>query len=223
MSSKAERTGFKKRARARAKKHETKAGAPISKEKTTESPPLRRKAAYLLTALICMVLIAGSIGVSPDRPSRNIPQTPPPLTNGTVFFAPIAVPGTPLSPIFSTEMSLTWDRSDIFVVVADGDKKEECDSIPFLEKFQSTSEICKAGDEDYEVVGLDNSTGLEWEIGDGTYYFGIGTLGEGLENISGLNMDISIDMRLSLAGYLILLPLAAYGLMTIKGYRVLEL
>jgi hypothetical protein len=71
-------------------------------------------------------------------------------------------------------------------------------------------------------VGLDNSTGLEWEIGDGTYYFGIGTLGEGLENISGLNMDISIDMRLSLAGYLILLPLAAYGLMTIKGYRVLE-
>ena len=46
-------------------------------------------------------------------------------------------------------------------------------------------------------------------------------MGEGLENISGLNMDISIDMRLSLAGYLILLPLAAYGLMTIKGYRVL--
>ena len=222
MSSKEERIGFKKKARARAKKYETKDRESSSKKRTTKSLPLRRKAGYLFTALICMVLIAGSIGVSPDRPSRNVPQTPPSLTNGTVFFAPIAVPDTPLSPLFSTEMSLTWDRSDIFVVVADGDKKEECDSIPFLEKFQSTSEICKAGDEGYEVVGLDNSTGLEWEIGDGTYYFGIGTLGEELENRSGLNMSISIEMRLSMAGYLFLLPLGAYGLMTIKGYRVLE-
>ena len=222
MSSKAERTGFKKKARARAKKYKTKDRGSSSKKRTTKSHPLRRKAGYLVTALICMVLIAGSIGVSPDRPSRNVPQTPPPLTNGTVFFAPIAVPDAPLSPLFSTGMSLTWDRSDIFVVVADGDKKEECDSIPFLEKFQSTSEICKAGDEGYEVVGLDNSSGLEWEIGDGTYYFGIGTLGEELENRSGLNMSISIEMRLSMAGYLFLLPLGAYGLMTIKGYRVLE-
>ena len=222
MSSEEKRTGFKKKARARAKKKKAKDRALISKERTPKTNPLRRRAGYVMTSLICMVLIAGSIGVSPDRPSRNIPQTPPPLTNGTVFFAPIAVPDTPFSPLVSTEMSLTWDRSDIFVVVADGDKKKECDSIPFLEKFQSTSEICKAGDEGYEVVGLDNSTGLEWEIGDGTYYFGIGTLGEESENRSGLNMGISIEMRLSLAGYLILLPLGVYGLMTIKGYRVLE-
>jgi hypothetical protein len=222
MSSGEKRTGFKKKARARAKKKKAKDRALISKERTPKTNPLRRRAGYVMTSLICVVLIAGSIGFSPDRPSRNIPQTPPPLTNGTVFFAPIAVPDTPFSPLFSTEMSLTWDRSDIFVVVADGDKKEECDSIPFLEKFQSTSEICKAGDEGYEVVGLDNSTGLEWEIGDGTYYFGIGTLGEESENRSGLNMGISIEMRLSLAGYLFLLPLGVYGLMTIKGYRVLE-
>lgn len=71
-------------------------------------------------------------------------------------------------------------------------------------------------------MGLDNSTGLEWTISDGTYYFGIGTLGEGLENRSGLNMDISIEIRLSLVGYLMLLPLGAYGVMAIKGYRVLE-
>ena len=169
-----------------------------------------------------MILIAGSIGVSPDRPSRNIPQTPPPLTNGTVFFSPLAVPDLPLSPLLSTKMSLTWDRSDIFLVVADGDKREECNGLSLLEKVQSTSAICKAGDQGYEIVGLDNSTGLEWVIGDGNYYFGIGTLGEGLENRSGLNMDISIEMRLSLAGYLIILPLGAYGLMTIRGFRVLE-
>jgi len=222
MSSKAERTGFKKKARARVNKYKTKNRGPSSKKRTTKSHPLRRKAGYLITALICMILIAGSIGVSPDRPSRNIPQTPPPLTNGTVFFAPLAVPDLPLSPLLSTKMSLTWDRSDIFLVVADGDKREECNRLSLLEKVQSTSAICKAGDQGYEVVGLDNSTGLEWVIGDGNYYFGIGTLGEGLENRSGLNMDISIEMRLSLAGYLILLPLGAYGLMTIKGYRVLE-
>ena len=131
-----------------AKKHERKTGASISKEKTTESPPLRRK--------VPLISLNGPNMHGPDcRFHRSISRPPlsqystnsPPLTNGTVFFAPIAVPGTPLSPIFSTEMSLTWDRSDIFVVVADGDKKEECDSIPFLEKFQSTSEICKAGEE----------------------------------------------------------------------------
>jgi len=222
MSSKTERTGFKKKARARAKKYKTKDRGSSSKKGTTKSNLLRRKAGYLITTLICMILIAGSIGVSPDRPSRNIPQTPPPLTNGTVFFSPLAVPDLPLSPLLSTKMSLTWDRSDIFLVVADGDKREECNGLSLLEKVQSTSAICKAGDQGYEIVGLDNSTGLEWVIGDGNYYFGIGTLGEGLENRSGLNMDISIETRLSLAGYLILLPLGAYGLMTIKGYRVLE-
>lgn len=222
MSSKAERTGFKKKARARAKKYKTKDRGLSSKKGTEKSHPLRRKAGYLITALICMILIAGSIGFSPDRPSRNIPQTPPPLTNGTVFFAPIAVPDLPLSPLLSTEMSLTWDRSDIFLVIADGDKREECNSLSLLEKVQSTSATCKAEDEEYEVVGLDNSTGLEWTISDGTYYFGIGTLGEGLENRSGLNMDISIEIRLSLVGYLMLLPLGAYGVMAIKGYRVLE-
>ncbi len=145
MSSKAERTGFKKKARARVNKYKTKNRGPSSKKRTTKSHPLRRKAGYLITALICMILIAGSIGVSPDRPSRNIPQTPPPLTNGTVFFAPLAVPDLPLSPLLSTKMSLTWDRSDIFLVVADGDRGKSAIDSHSLRRSNPLARSAKLG------------------------------------------------------------------------------
>ena len=179
------------------------------------SRTLRQRICYVITASACIILIVGTMGISPDRAPRNIPETPPTITNGTVFFAPVAVPKAPFTSLISTEMNLTWDRADVFVVVASEDKKEQCDALSPLERIQSESEICKAGDVGYVAIGLNNSTGLEWTIGEGTYYFGIGTLGDSLENRSGLNIDFAIEIKLSLAGNLFFVSIGALGLLDI--------
>ena len=61
-------------------------------------------------------------------------------------------------------------------MIADEDKKEECDSIPPIERILSESQTCKVGDSEFEVVGENGTTGLTWAPEDGEYYVGIGTL-----------------------------------------------
>ena len=66
---------------------------------------LRRKIGYTITTLMCIILIIGTIGISPERPTQQyygtVSNTPPSVTNGTVFFAPVAVPDNPFSSLLS--------------------------------------------------------------------------------------------------------------------------
>lgn len=223
MSSKSNRSGFKKRAWAKNEKSKARHGKFNSnKKKERDNHSLRRKIGYTITTLMCIILIIGTIGISPERPTRNIPNTPPSVTNGTVFFAPVAVPDNPFSSLLSTDLSLTWDRNDVFLVIADGDKKDQCNSLSLLEKIQSTSTICKAEDDGYETIGLNNSTGIEWTINDGDYFFGIGTLGESDTDRSGLRLFISVEMKLSITGYMLFFSLGAIGLAIIKDRKIIH-
>ena len=223
MSSKSNRIGFKKNARARTEKSKAKHSKSNSnKTKERHNHSLRRKIGYTITTLMCIILIIGTIGISPERPPRNIPDTPPSVTNGTVFFAPVAVPDNPFSSLLSTDLSLTWDRNDIFLVIADGDKKDQCNGLSLLEKIQSTSTTCKAEDDGYETIGLNNSTGLEWTIDDGDYFFGIGTLGESDTDRSGLRLFVSVEMKLTITGYMLFFSLGVFGLASIKDLKIIH-
>ena len=123
---------------------------------------------------------------------------------------------------FGIDLRLTWDRNDTFLVIADGDKKDQCNSLSLLEKIQSTSTICKAEDDGYETIGLNNSTGIEWTINDGDYFFGIGTLGESDTDRSGLRLFISVEMKLSITGYMLFFSLGAIGLAIIKDRKIIH-
>ena len=211
MSSKSNTVGFKKRVRAKDEKISVKGSNNYSKKKDFIKSPLKVKIGYILTILICIILITGTHGFSNERTSRHIPETPPSITNGTVFFAPLAVPDNPFSLLFSAEINVIWDRSDIFLVIADEEKKEQCNNLPLLEKISSTSITCKSEDFGYEAIGVNNSTGLEWTVDNGDYFFGIGTLGESVSNESGLSLAVSIELGLSFTGYLFLLPLGFFS------------
>ena len=100
MSSKSKTVGFKKRVRAKDEKILEKS-SNYSKKKDFIKSPLKVKIGYILTILICIILITGTHGFSNERTSRHIPETPPSITNGTVFFAPLAVPDNPFSLLFS--------------------------------------------------------------------------------------------------------------------------
>ena len=162
-------------------------------------------------------MIVGTIGISPEAVSRETPGSPPSFTQGTVFFGPEPLRGNPVPFLLSPEATVTWDRSDITLVIANKDKKEECDNIPPLQRILSTSQTCKVGDSEYEAVSQNGTTGLTWTAKNGEYYVGIGTSGENNLNGDGVNLNTSIVLYLSASGYVLTLLFGAFGGRLVKN------
>ena len=176
-----------------------------------------RKVGYAITAIATLLLIVGSIGITLEPASREAPMSPPSFTQGTVFFGPEPLRGNPIPLLLSAEATVNWDRDDIFLVIADEDKKNECDSILPIERILSDSETCKAGDSEFEVVGDNGTTGLTWAPKDGEYYVGIGTLGENNPAGEGFELDVTIKLNLSASGYVLTLLFGAIGVQLVRN------
>ena len=176
-----------------------------------------RNVGYAIIAIATLLLIVGTIGISPEAVSRETPGSPPSFTQGTVFFGPEPLRGNPVPFLLSPEATVTWDRSDITLVIANKDKKEECDNIPPLQRILSTSQTCKVGDSEYEVVSQNGTTELTWTAKNGEYYVGIGTSGENNQNGDGVNLNISIELYLSASGYVLTLLFGAFGGRLVKN------
>ena len=123
----------------------------------------------------------------------------------------------PIPLLLSAEATVNWDRDDIFLVIANEDKKNECDSIPPIERILSESQTCKAGDSEFEVVGENGTTGLTWAPEDGEYYVGIGTLGENNPAGEGFNLEATIELNLSASGYVLTLLFGAIGVQLVRN------
>ena len=176
-----------------------------------------RKVGYAITAIATLLLIVGTIGITLEPASREAPMSPPSFTQGTIFFGPEPLRGNPIPLLLSAEATVNWDRDDIFLVIADEDKKNECDSIPPIERILSDSETCKAGDSEFEVIGDNGTTGLTWAPEDGEYYVGIGTLGENNPAGEGFKLDVTIELNLSASGYVLTLLFGAIGFRLIRN------
>ena len=176
-----------------------------------------RKVGYAVTAIATLLLIVGTYGITLEPASREAPMSPPSFTQGTIFFGSEPLKGNPITLLLSAEATVNWDRDDIFLVIADEDKKEECDSIPPIERILSDSQTCKLGDSEFEVVGQNGSTGLTWSPGDGEYYVGIGTLGENNPAGEGFKLDITIELNLSAGGYVLTLLVGTFGVWLIRN------
>ena len=176
-----------------------------------------RKVGYVIAAIATLLLILGTIGVTLEPAPREAPLSPPSFTQGTVFFGPEPLRGNPIPLLLSAEATVNWDRDDIFLVIADADKKNECDSIPPIERILSDSETCKAGDSEFEVVGENGTAGLTWAPEGGEYYVGIGTLGESNPAGEGFNLEATIELNLSASGYVLTLLFGAFGVRLIRN------
>ena len=175
-----------------------------------------RKVGYAFAAIATLALIVGTLGVSLGPITREAPMSPPSFTQGTVFFGPEPLRGNPASLLLSAEGTVTWDRSDLFLVIADEEKKAECDSIPPIERVFSTSQTCKAEDTGYEAISHNGTAGLTWTAQDGAYYVGIGTLGESNPEGDAFTLSVSIELGLSATGYVVTLLLGGLGVWLIK-------
>lgn len=171
------------------------------------------KIGYTITVIAVILLIVGTIGISFDDEVNDIPT---PNTPRAVYFADEPLQDNPVALLLSAKTTMTWDRSDIYLVIADEDKKKQCDNIAPIELISPGSTTCKAEDNGYEKVGLDNSTGLEWTVKNGDYFVGIGTLGDSIPEDLELNVEYTVELNLSVAGYFLILLLGACGITLIK-------
>jgi hypothetical protein len=174
---------------------------------------MNAKIGYILTALAALILLVGTIGISFDDEVNDIPT---PNTPRAVYFADEPLQDNPVALLLSAKTTITWDRSDIYLVVGDEDKKSQCDKIAPIELISPDSTVCKAEDDGYEAVGLDNSQGLEWTVENGDYYVGIGTLGNSIPEDIELNVAYTVELNLSVPGYFLILLLGGCGITLVK-------
>ena len=148
-----------------------------------------------------LLSIIGTIGFTIEDSVDSIPT---PNVPNSVFFADEPVQSNPLALLVSANADITWDRSDVFLVVADDDKKDQCDGLNFIERLNPNTELCTRNDNDFVAIGDDNVAGFTWSVESSEYYVGIGSLNE----ISGdfeLNVDYQVKLTLSTVGYFVML------------------
>lgn len=134
-----------------------------------------------LTGFAILFLVAGMIGFTFEGEVEGVPT---PNAPNQAFFSDEPLPSNPLVGLFSTELTLTWDRNDVWIGIVDEDQKNRCDDVP---SFFSGGLGCDGVSTNF-VAGDSNAnadTGFTWEMESGTYFAALGAkdgaLAEGTE------------------------------------------
>ena len=151
-----------------------------------------------LIALSVIVCLLGTIGFTTEESVEGVPT---PNVPNSVFFADEPIQSNPLALFVTANAEVTWDRNDVFLVVADADKKAQCEGLTLIEQM-GNNELCTSGDNEFEAVGDDNHTGVSWNVKSGEYFVGIGTMTETSGDFE-LNIDYTVDISLSATGYFV--------------------
>ena len=162
-----------------------------------------------LIALSVIVCLLGTIGFTTEESVEGVPT---PNVPNSVFFADEPIQSNPLALFVTANAEVTWDRNDVFLVVADADKKAQCDGLTLIEQM-GNNELCTSGDNEFEAVGDDNQAGVSWNVKSGEYFVGIGTMTEVPDDFE-LNIDYTVDISLSATGYFVgfIFIIIGYGL-----------
>jgi len=168
---------------------------------------------YTMAGFALFIIVFGTVGYTIEGQVEDIPT---PNIEGFVFFSEDALPQNPAGLFVSADTSITWDRDDIFLVIANQSKKDQCDGIrasggAFLQSG-SGSQTCQYGDSGYETTAIDGSSGAQWHVISGDYYTGIGTKSGTLPAGTELNIDYEVKLSASFPMYLFSFLLGIGGL-----------
>ena len=169
----------------------------------------QEKIGYALVGLSLVLLALGSIGFTTtgevnDLPTPNVPEK--------TFFGDEPIPENGLSTFITAELTLTWDRNDIYVVIVDEDEKKTCESQPPGLFNEGTTTACTPYDADVLAAGNNGEEGLSWEVQPGVHYAGIGTVGDALPEGTEVNMAYSVHLQAGFATYFL------FALMGVCGF-----
>ena len=86
----------------------------------------RGKAGAVLIAVGFLLLLAGMIGYTLTGEVEDVPT---PNAPNQAFFADDPLPENILSPLFAAELTITWDRDDVWMGLVDADEKKRCEDV----------------------------------------------------------------------------------------------
>ena len=165
---------------------------------------------YGLVVASVLLLLLGSIGFTTTGEVNDVPT---PNAPERTFFADDPLPENGLTTFISATVTLTWDRDDIYVVIAHEDEKKRCESEPIGIFNQGTTTACGPYDADVLAGGTDGEVGLTWDVEPGVHYAGIGTVSQqnppaGFE----VNMSYSVHLQAGFVAYFLFALLGVAGL-----------
>ena len=163
----------------------------------------RGKAGVFLVVLGGLFLLVGMIGYTF---TGEIEDVPTPNAPNQAFFSGEPLPENFLSPLVAAELTITWDRDDVWIGLVDADEKKRCEDVPsnfFTPGMgcDGTSTNFVAGDS-----GAIASEGFTWEMESGSYYAALGAKDGALP--AGTEVVVSYEVHL---GHSLLSLLIAFG------------
>jgi hypothetical protein len=175
-----------------------------------------KKTGFGLIIVSTLMMLGGTMGFTMEG---SVDDVPTPNVQGLVFFADDPLAGNAAALVLNADTTITWDRDDIFLVIADGGKKKQCDDIAnggSLSGFDTTSKTCTYADEGYVAGGDNGEQGVDWRVESGEFYAGIGTKEGVLPAGTDLSLAYTIDLTLSAAGYMFLLIGEGAGFLLVR-------
>ena len=169
------------------------------------------KIGYGLVVVSVLLMLVGTVGFTLKGEVNDVPT---PIVPNRTFFADEPLPEHTLGMLVTATLTLTWDRDDIYVVIAGEDEKKACESVPPGLLNEGSTSSCKPFDNDVIVGGNDGEVGLEWKVEDGVYFAGLGTTStaEGLPEGTEVNLDYSVDLQAGFVTYFIFALIGIGGL-----------
>ncbi len=169
----------------------------------------QEKVGYGLVGLSLVLVVLGSIGFTA---TGEITDLPTPNTPGKTFFGDDPIPENGFSMFISAELTLTWDRNDIYVVIVDEDEKKSCESQPPGLFNEGSTTACTPYDADVLAAGNNGEEGLTWDVQPGVHYAGIGSVEGELPAGTQVNMSYAVHLQAGFVAYFLFALVGIGGL-----------
>ena len=169
----------------------------------------QEKVGYGLVALSLVLVVVGSVGFTTTGEINDLPT---PNAPGKTFFGDEPIPENGFSTFITAELTLTWDRNDIYVVIVDEDEKSRCESPPPGLFNEGTTTACTPYDADVLEAGNNGDEGLVWDVQPGVHYAGIGSVEDRLPAGTQVNMVYAVHLQAGFVSYFLFALVGIGGL-----------
>ena len=169
----------------------------------------QEKVGYGLVALSLVLVVVGSVGFTTTGEINDLPT---PNAPGKTFFGDEPIPENGFSTFITAELTLTWDRNDIYVVIVDEDEKSRCESPPPGLFNEGTTTACTPYDADVLAAGNNGDEGLVWDVQPGVHYAGIGSVEDRLPAGTQVNMVYAVHLQAGFVSYFLFALVGIGGL-----------
>ena len=161
-----------------------------------------------MMALAVLLCAAGWIGFTLEGEVNDVPT---PNFPDRSFFADDPLPEQVLAPFLTAELTLTWDRDDVYAVIVDEDEKNTCEATPAGLAQNSGTNSCGPYDADIVAISDNGNEGLVWTVESGVYYVGVGTAGSGLPEGSEVNMAYEVHLQAGFGSFFVFASIGVVG------------